>query len=393
MRTLGAIDIGTNSIKLLVAEPRGGRLARGASPREGHGAPRQRDPAHRAGCRPRRSRPGPRRSSTSSSSPAAPAPRSSARSRPAPSARPPTPSEFVEAVKKRTGVKVEVISGEEEARLINLALRSEFPARQDPLFLIDIGGGLDRVRHFGRRAGSSDGEPAARRRAPRRPARPQRPALRQGPAGHEEGDPRRRQARGRRGPQEGLQDVRRILRHDPVAVARPRGAVLGPGAEPDRPPDADPRGPQEGQQAAPPDDGEGEAAGSRARPAAARHRGPGRPAARLDPEAHGRRRDRRRRAGPARGAPPRLRGPARRDPHRSPTATCGRAASTACCGAATPRCSTRRTSPGWRSSSSTRRIPSTSSPRPSGSGSSTGRCCTTSAATSATPSTSGTPTT
>jgi len=49
--------------------------------------------------------------------------------------------DFVAAVQKRTGVRVEVISGEEEARLINLALRSEFPARQDPLFLIDIGGG------------------------------------------------------------------------------------------------------------------------------------------------------------------------------------------------------------------------------------------------------------
>lgn len=48
---------------------------------------------------------------------------------------------FVEEVKKRTGVRIDVISGEEEARLINLALRSEFPARQDPLFLIDIGGG------------------------------------------------------------------------------------------------------------------------------------------------------------------------------------------------------------------------------------------------------------
>ena len=48
---------------------------------------------------------------------------------------------FVEAVRKRTGVRVEVISGEDEARLINLAVRSEFPARQDPLFLIDIGGG------------------------------------------------------------------------------------------------------------------------------------------------------------------------------------------------------------------------------------------------------------
>ncbi len=48
---------------------------------------------------------------------------------------------FVEAVRKRTGLSVEVISGEEEARLINLAVRSEFPATQDPLFLVDIGGG------------------------------------------------------------------------------------------------------------------------------------------------------------------------------------------------------------------------------------------------------------
>jgi exopolyphosphatase/guanosine-5'-triphosphate,3'-diphosphate pyrophosphatase len=49
--------------------------------------------------------------------------------------------EFVDAVAKRTGVKVEVISGEEEARLINLGLRSEFPPAQDPLFVVDIGGG------------------------------------------------------------------------------------------------------------------------------------------------------------------------------------------------------------------------------------------------------------
>ncbi len=49
--------------------------------------------------------------------------------------------EFVDTVRKRTGVAVEVISGEEEARLINLAVRSEFPASQDPLFLVDIGGG------------------------------------------------------------------------------------------------------------------------------------------------------------------------------------------------------------------------------------------------------------
>ena len=50
-------------------------------------------------------------------------------------------AEFVEAVRRRTGVTVDVVSGEEEARLINLGVRSEFPARFDPLFLIDIGGG------------------------------------------------------------------------------------------------------------------------------------------------------------------------------------------------------------------------------------------------------------
>ena len=53
--------------------------------------------------------------------------------------------EFVDAVVRRTGVRVEVISGEEEARLINLGLRSEFPASQDPLFLIDIGGGSTEI--------------------------------------------------------------------------------------------------------------------------------------------------------------------------------------------------------------------------------------------------------
>jgi len=50
-------------------------------------------------------------------------------------------AEFLEEVRRRTGVEVDVISGEEEARLIHLAVRSEFPARLDPLFLIDIGGG------------------------------------------------------------------------------------------------------------------------------------------------------------------------------------------------------------------------------------------------------------
>jgi exopolyphosphatase / guanosine-5'-triphosphate,3'-diphosphate pyrophosphatase len=49
--------------------------------------------------------------------------------------------EFVDAVHRRTGVTVDVISGDEEARLIHLAARSEFPSRLDPLFLVDIGGG------------------------------------------------------------------------------------------------------------------------------------------------------------------------------------------------------------------------------------------------------------
>jgi exopolyphosphatase / guanosine-5'-triphosphate,3'-diphosphate pyrophosphatase len=48
---------------------------------------------------------------------------------------------FIEEIRRRTGVSVDVISGEEEARLINLAVRSEFPSRLDPLFMVDVGGG------------------------------------------------------------------------------------------------------------------------------------------------------------------------------------------------------------------------------------------------------------
>jgi len=52
---------------------------------------------------------------------------------------------FIEAVRRRTGITVDVVSGEEEARLINLGVRSEFPARFDPLLLIDIGGGSTEI--------------------------------------------------------------------------------------------------------------------------------------------------------------------------------------------------------------------------------------------------------
>jgi exopolyphosphatase/guanosine-5'-triphosphate,3'-diphosphate pyrophosphatase len=49
--------------------------------------------------------------------------------------------ELVEAVKRRTGIEVEIVSGDEEARLINLGVRSEFASRLDPLLMVDIGGG------------------------------------------------------------------------------------------------------------------------------------------------------------------------------------------------------------------------------------------------------------
>jgi exopolyphosphatase/guanosine-5'-triphosphate,3'-diphosphate pyrophosphatase len=49
--------------------------------------------------------------------------------------------EFQAAVLGRTGVALGIISGEEEARLIHLAARSEFPSEMDPLLVIDVGGG------------------------------------------------------------------------------------------------------------------------------------------------------------------------------------------------------------------------------------------------------------
>jgi exopolyphosphatase/guanosine-5'-triphosphate,3'-diphosphate pyrophosphatase len=49
--------------------------------------------------------------------------------------------EFLQAVRRKTGIAVDVVSGEEEARLIHLAARSEFSSRLDPMFVVDIGGG------------------------------------------------------------------------------------------------------------------------------------------------------------------------------------------------------------------------------------------------------------
>ncbi len=48
---------------------------------------------------------------------------------------------FIEALRKRTGVKVRVISGREEGRLIFLAARSAVETRGEKALVIDIGGG------------------------------------------------------------------------------------------------------------------------------------------------------------------------------------------------------------------------------------------------------------
>ena len=53
--------------------------------------------------------------------------------------------EFVKRVRKETGLRLAVISGEEEARLITRAVRSELPPSCDPLLVLDIGGGSTEV--------------------------------------------------------------------------------------------------------------------------------------------------------------------------------------------------------------------------------------------------------
>ncbi|HUM01633.1 MAG TPA: hypothetical protein VL084_05065, partial [Thermoanaerobaculia bacterium] len=54
-------------------------------------------------------------------------------------------AEFIRRVRKETGVKPAVISGEEEARLTMRAVRLDLPASCDPLLVVDIGGGSTEV--------------------------------------------------------------------------------------------------------------------------------------------------------------------------------------------------------------------------------------------------------
>lgn len=49
--------------------------------------------------------------------------------------------EFVRTIYRRTGIHVEVISGKEEARLIELAARSSVETRRQKTLVVDIGGG------------------------------------------------------------------------------------------------------------------------------------------------------------------------------------------------------------------------------------------------------------
>ena len=266
--------------------------------------------------------------------------------------------EFLEAVRRRTGIEVDVISGEEEARLIHLAARSEFSSRLDPLFLVDIGGGsTEFVVSNGSRVllteslplgavrladlvhddPPSDRDRKAIKKAIRAVARRAAEAVRKtgfktcvGSAGtiqslslvHEAAILGREPIPSghRTLTRAGLKRVNRILRK-----TTQKEKLRVPGLDPRRRDIAVPGGillawilKRTGA------DG-----------------------------------DRRRRAGAAGGDHPRLR---RRGMGRSApaTGTSGRGAWTGSCAAPTPRSSMPRTSRGWRSSSSTRRTPSTS---------------------------------
>jgi len=49
--------------------------------------------------------------------------------------------EFIRVAKKKSGIKVRIISGKEEARLIYLGVRESLDLRNEPALIIDIGGG------------------------------------------------------------------------------------------------------------------------------------------------------------------------------------------------------------------------------------------------------------
>src|SRR5215510_14113797 len=49
--------------------------------------------------------------------------------------------DFIDRVREQTGIRVRVISGEEEARLIFLGIKNSVPMTEQPSLAIDVGGG------------------------------------------------------------------------------------------------------------------------------------------------------------------------------------------------------------------------------------------------------------
>ena len=118
-------------------------------------------------------------------------------------------SELVDRIEAETGVEVEVINGNEEARLVFAAVRASVVLEPAPALCIDVGGGSVEIM-IGDAAGPALGdEPPARRRPPHRRVRARRPAV--------EGRPQAaRRTRARRA---------RTARRRGARAARPRLAV------------------------------------------------------------------------------------------------------------------------------------------------------------------------
>ena len=173
---LAAIDIGTNSIHMIVVQVRPDLSFEIVD--------REKEMVRLGRRRPRRKRAGPgsawrrrsRRWSASSSWPSRGRSTRSSRRRRAPFAKRATAASSSPTVAERTGIRPRVISGIEEARLIHLAAVYGVDASSGTTVVIDVGGGSTEVTlgtatevHLARSY-------HARRAAPDRPVRPERPA-------------------------------------------------------------------------------------------------------------------------------------------------------------------------------------------------------------------------